>query len=81
MITALRAVAVLEHGKFHGLGAVDEQATAKAFLIPNDPVASAVPADQEQRGTRTMRRGRFVHDMSPLFGQCATSPTCGPRDP
>lgn len=32
----LRAVAVLEHGKFHGFGAVDEQATAKAFLIPND---------------------------------------------
>jgi hypothetical protein len=45
----LRAVAVLEHGKFHGFGAIDEQTAAKAFLIPNDPVASAVPADHEER--------------------------------
>ena len=64
----LRAVAVLEHGKFHRFGAVDEQAAAKAFLIPNDPVASAVPADQEQRGSGATRRGRFVYDTSPLFG-------------
>ena len=38
----LRAVAILEHRKFQGFGAVDEQTTAKAFLILNDPVAAVV---------------------------------------
>jgi hypothetical protein len=37
-------------------------------LILNHPVAAAVPADQEQRGSRATRRGRFVHDTSLLFG-------------
>ena len=53
----LRAVAVLEHGKFHGFGAVDEQATAKAALIPNDPVASAVPADQDSEELEQLGEG------------------------
>jgi hypothetical protein len=43
----LRAVAVLEPGKFQGFRSVDEQAAAKADLVLNDPVAAAVPADQE----------------------------------
>jgi hypothetical protein len=45
----LRPVAVLEHGELQGFGAVDEQSAAKSALIPNDPVAAAVLADQEQR--------------------------------
>jgi len=53
----LRAVAVLEHGKFHGFGAVDEQATAKAFLIPNDPVAAAVLADRKSEDLKQFDEG------------------------
>jgi hypothetical protein len=44
----LRPVPVLEHREFEGLRAVNEQATAKAFLGLNDPVASAVLSDHEQ---------------------------------
>src|SRR6516225_35384 len=60
-------VAVLEHREFHCFGAVHEQATAKASLILDDPVAAAVLADAEQ-GLRTARRGRFtfIHDTSPF---------------
>ena len=46
--------------------AIDEETTAKMLLVLNNPVAAAVPADQEQRGSRTTRRGRFVHDTSLL---------------
>src|SRR5262249_56566925 len=64
----LRPVSVFEHGEFQGFGAVDEQATAKAFLILNDPVAATVLADQEERGAGATRRGRFAfdHDTSPF---------------
>src|SRR5262245_49143731 len=64
----LRPVSVFEHGEFQGFGAVDEQATAKASLILNDPLAAAVLADQEERGVGTTRRGRFAfdHDTSPF---------------
>ena len=65
----LRAVAALEHGKFQGFGAVDEQATAEALLILGDPVAVAVLADAEQprQRRRGSRRGRFglAHDTFP----------------
>lgn len=43
----LRPVPVLEHREFQRFGAVHEQATAKAALILDDPVAAAVPADPE----------------------------------
>jgi hypothetical protein len=42
-------VAVLEHGKFQGFGAANEQAAAQASLIPDDPLATAVLANQEER--------------------------------
>jgi hypothetical protein len=63
----LRPVPVLEHREFHRFGAVHEQATAKAALVLDDPVATAVPADPE--GLRATRRGRFtfiVHGTSPF---------------
>ena len=66
MITACGRLPFSNIGKFQGFRSVDEQAAAKAALVLNDPVAAAVPADQEQRGSRTTRRGRFVHDTSPL---------------
>src|SRR4051812_42140679 len=62
----LRALAVFEHRKFQGLRPIHEQAAAEAVLILNHPVAAAVPADQEHRRFRATRRGRFVHDTSPL---------------
>src|SRR5215510_9061030 len=55
----LRPVPVLEHREFHSFGAVNEQATTKAALILDDPVAAAVPADPEQ-GLRATCRGRFT---------------------
>src|SRR5712692_11125917 len=64
----LRTVPVLEHCKFHCFSAVDEQAATKTSLILDHPVAAAVFANQEERGLRTTRRGRFtfVHGTSPL---------------
>jgi hypothetical protein len=74
----LRAVPVLEHGVFESFGTVDEQATVEAVLVLDDPVATPVLADQEERGawriwiTRATRRGRFAfaHDTSPLVCTC-----------
>src|SRR5262249_56433653 len=69
----LRPVPVLEHREFHRFGAVHEQATTKAALILDDPVAAAVPADSEQ-GFRTAGRGRltFAHGNSPFDNRIAS---------
>src|SRR5439155_9142823 len=74
----LRPVPVLEHREFQRFGAVHEQATAKAALILDDPVAAAVPADPE--GLRATCRGRFtfiIHGTSPFDHRIASvSPMC-----
>jgi hypothetical protein len=44
----LGAIPILELCKFHCFGAVDEQATAEALLILDDPIAVAVLADTEK---------------------------------
>src|SRR5262249_39695903 len=43
----LRAIAILGPGELQRLVAADKETAAKAALIPRDPVAMAVPADQE----------------------------------
>jgi len=68
----LRPVTVLEHREFQRFGAVHEQATAKAALILDDPVAAAVPADPE--GLRATRRGRFTFITFITFIIHGTSP-------
>jgi hypothetical protein len=45
---SLGAIPILEHRKFQRLGTVDEQATAEALLILDDPIAVAVLADTEK---------------------------------
>ena len=61
---SVRAVAILEHGVFQRFSTVDKETAAPVTLILDDPVAVTVSADQEQRGFRRTRRGRFmlVHD-------------------
>jgi hypothetical protein len=44
----LGAIPILEHRKFQRFGTVDEQATAEALLILDDPMAVAVLADTEK---------------------------------
>src|SRR6185369_7861368 len=44
----LRTIAVLGPGELQRLVAADKEAPAKTALIPRDPVAMAVLADQEQ---------------------------------
>jgi len=71
----LGSIPVLEHREFHGFGAAHEQATAKAGLILDNPLAAPVLADPEQR-VRTMCRGRFsfIHGTHPFDHR-----NCGPR--
>jgi hypothetical protein len=44
----LGAIPILEHREFQRFGTVDEQATAEALLILDDPIAVAVLADTEK---------------------------------
>lgn len=44
----LRSISILEHRKFHGFGAIDEQAATKTLLILRDPISPAVSADAKQ---------------------------------
>ena len=69
----LGMMAVLEQGVFDGLRAADEQATEQAVLLPGNPVAVAVAADEDDGGGRTARwRFDALHVGIPYEGQhCA----------
>jgi len=58
-------IAVFESRIAKRLGTADEQPAAQALLILRDPVALAVPADQEENRRRagsTRRRFGLAHD-------------------
>ena len=56
----MRAITVLKHCKFHCLSAVYEQATAEPFLVLDDPIAMAVPANLKKAWPGNhATRGRF----------------------
>src|ERR1700681_408076 len=68
--------------KYYCLSAVDEQATAEAQLVLDDPIDVAVPADTEEPRQRgRSRRGRFGlnHDASPLSDSLAVNGQSGDR--
>src|SRR5436305_3261043 len=48
----LRPIAILGQREFERIGLTDEQATATAILVLNDPVSVAVFANQEKRRIR-----------------------------
>ncbi len=43
----LQPVSIFEPGELQGLVAVDEQTAATTALIPHDPFAATIPADEE----------------------------------
>jgi hypothetical protein len=43
----LRPLSILEHGKFDGFGAINEQTSTKTMLILCDPIPTTVSADAE----------------------------------
>ena len=53
----VRTISVLEHCKPERLGTIDEESAAEAALVPDNPVSSAVLANEKKRRSRT--RGRF----------------------
>jgi hypothetical protein len=63
----LRSMAVLEQRKTERLGAIDEEPTARAALVLDDPVSPAVFADHEQGRSRSRGRFTFSHISSPLI--------------
>jgi hypothetical protein len=65
---SLWPVSILERRELQCFGAANEKAAATTALIPDDPVAVAVFANQEKRGVSAFQRGRFtfVHDTRPF---------------
>jgi hypothetical protein len=63
-------MAVLEQRVFDGLRAVDEQAAIKTVLFLGDPVATAVPANENDRRC-SAARWRFdeLHVGVPSIGE------------
>jgi hypothetical protein len=49
----LRPISVLEHCKPERLGTIDEESSAEAALVPNNPISSAVLANEKERRSRT----------------------------
>jgi hypothetical protein len=54
----LRSTALVKHGKPDRLGTIDEDPTAEAALVPNNPITPAVLPDQKQRRFGTRRPAR-----------------------
>jgi hypothetical protein len=61
----LRPIAVLKRGKPERLGTIDEEPTAEAARVLNNPVPPAVLADQKQRRSRTRSRCDLSHGHCP----------------
>jgi hypothetical protein len=57
----LRPISVLEHCKPERLSTIDEESAAEAARVPNNPVSSAVLANEKQRGSRTRGRLDLFH--------------------
>src|SRR6476619_5029510 len=57
----LRPISVLEHCKPERLSTIDEESAAEAARVPNNPVSSAVLANEKQRRPRTRGRLDLFH--------------------
>ena len=59
----LRPISVLEHCKPERLSTIDEESAAEAARVPNNPVSSAVLANEKQRRPRTRGRLDLFHTI------------------
>src|SRR4029077_2433184 len=57
----LRPISVLEHCKPERLSTIDEESAAEAARVPNNPVPSAVLANEKERRSRTRGRLDLFH--------------------
>ena len=57
----LRPISVLEHCKPERLSTIDEESAAEAARVPNNPVSSAVLANEKERRSRTRGRLDLFH--------------------